>query len=220
MTDNGSVDDTPEILGRWADRGLARVIYEPGNDMADNGHEWVTRMAREAATEHGADWVIHADADEFWWPLEGTLKEARWRRFRRSYGVVLSPRVEFLARPDGPGEFYDRLTIRESRALLRPKVAHRGIPDALVLHRGQHEVTVGGDLSDAWDARSPTGPRGASHRARQEGGEGVRRAPDLGARVLHPHAALPAALLRALPAPRRAGPGRLLDGHSRACATG
>jgi|GraSoiStandDraft_4_1057263.scaffolds.fasta_scaffold38729_2 hypothetical protein len=156
VTDNGSTDRTPEILRRWADAGLVKVIDEPGDDLARNGHEWITRMAREAATEHGADWVIHGDADEFWWPLEGSIKDAL-ATIPPEYGVVIGPRAEFVARPDGPGEFYERLTLRTARFLLRPKVAHRAYPDVFVLHEGQHDVTIGADLPDAFERVRPPG---------------------------------------------------------------
>ena len=76
VTDNGSKDRTLEVLGRWADAGLLRVIQEPSPKLRDRGHEWVTRMARVAATEHGADWVVHGDADEFWWPHRAPIKDA------------------------------------------------------------------------------------------------------------------------------------------------
>jgi hypothetical protein len=158
VTDNASSDRTPAILERWAAAGLLRVISEPSRELRERGHEWVTRMARLAATEHGADWVVHGDADEFWWPLRGTIKEML-ASVPPHYGVVLGPRVEFVARPDGPGTIFDRLTYREARSMLRPKIAHRALADVIVLHRGQHDVTAGTDLEDAWQRlRTPGRP--------------------------------------------------------------
>src|SRR5690242_4824967 len=72
VTDNRSVDTTPDILHRYA-ADVVRIINEPDDDYQQ--WRWVTRMARLAATEYGADWVFHCDADEFWWPESGSLKE-------------------------------------------------------------------------------------------------------------------------------------------------
>ncbi|HSJ17870.1 MAG TPA: glycosyltransferase family 2 protein [Solirubrobacterales bacterium] len=141
VTDNGSTDGTPEILRRFEAEGVLTLIEEPSaDDFRDQAHWWVTRMARLAATDLDADWVVHADADEFWAPVGATLKQAL-ERIPGEYGVVLAPRPEFVARPDGPGEFWERMTVREARSRLRPKVAHRAEPDA-VLHRGAHDVDV------------------------------------------------------------------------------
>ena len=169
VTDNASTDGTPEILERWVGAGLARVIVEPSPELAERGHEWVTRMARLAATDHDADWVVHGDADEFWWPLEGTIGEAL-AAVPPEFGVVLGPRVEFVARPDGPGTFFDRLIYREARSMLRPKIAHRALPDVMVLHRGQHDVTAGRDAEDAWQ-RLRTPGRPVLRTVRPEGGD-------------------------------------------------
>jgi hypothetical protein len=156
VTDNGSTDDTPKILRRYADAGLAQVINEPGTDYSQRGAEWLTRMARLAATDLEADWVIHTDADEFWLPAQGTLIDAL-NAIAERYGVVVAPRTEFVGRPDGPGSFADRLTVRESRARLQPKVAHRAVPDVVVLDRGAHDVAVAGSGGDVAETLRPPG---------------------------------------------------------------
>ena len=55
-TDHRSVDGTVEILESYAREGVLRLIRELGEDV--RGSKWRTRMARLAATEHGADWVL------------------------------------------------------------------------------------------------------------------------------------------------------------------
>jgi Sulfotransferase family/Glycosyl transferase family 2 len=143
VTDNGSTDETTEILRRYSEAGLATVISEPGTDYRAQGAQWLTRMAELAASELHADWVIHTDADEFWWPVQGSLKDPL-AEIPPQYGVVVAPRVEFVGRPDGPGSFAERLTIREAHARLQPKVAHRAEPDAVSMDRGAHDVAVEG----------------------------------------------------------------------------
>src|SRR3990170_8867876 len=72
-TDNRSVDGTTEILESYEREGLVHLIREPADDRRHG--EWFTRMAQLAATEFAADWVINSDADEFWWPRGGSLKD-------------------------------------------------------------------------------------------------------------------------------------------------
>src|SRR5215208_5621461 len=154
VTDNGSTDETPEILRRYGDAGLVHVISEPGTDYRAAGAGWLTQMARFAATELDADWVIHTDADEFWWPVAGSLKETLGAIPDR-YGVVVAPRVEFVGRPDGPGSFAERLVVREASSRLQPKVAHRAEPDVVSLDRGAHDVAVEGPDGVAEVLRPP-----------------------------------------------------------------
>jgi Glycosyl transferase family 2 len=182
VTDNGSTDGTPEILRRFESDGVLTVIEEPSTeDFRDEAHWWVTRMARIAATDLDADWVVHADADEFWAPVSGTLKEAL-DGIPGEYGVVLAPRPEFVARPDGPGRFWERMTVREARSRLRPKVAHRAEPDA-VLHRGAHDVDV--DRDEGGSRHSGRAVMRAVKDERAAGADPLVWAPVFPARVLH-----------------------------------
>ena len=92
-TDNNSRDGTTEILEEYERAGCLRLIREPAEGLRQG--EWVTRMARLAAREHGADWVVHGDADEFWWPLEGDLRQAL-TVIGPDIGIVPARRVNFL----------------------------------------------------------------------------------------------------------------------------
>jgi hypothetical protein len=180
VTDNGSTDGTLEVLRRYESAGLLRLIEEPGEDFRTEAHWWVTRMARLAAAEMGADWVAHVDADEFWWPAQGSLKDVL-AGIPDEYGVVLAPRPEFPARP-GEGEWWERMTVRERRSRLRPKIAHRAEPD-VVLHRGAHDV----DFED--ETGSKHAGRAVMRAVKEDAGEAVDGrlvwAPIFPARVMH-----------------------------------
>jgi len=137
VADTGSTDGTVEILERYERAGIVR-LERPGSgyrDMKEGGEAEVTRVAGEM----GADWVIHNDADEFWWPVTGNLKDALAAVPER-YGMVVAPRTEFVPRPDASGSFADRLTIREARFLRPPKAAHRAHPNVAL--RGPHPIEI------------------------------------------------------------------------------
>jgi hypothetical protein len=138
-TDNLSQDGTTEILESFAREGHLHLIREDSAYLQQA--EWTTRMARLAATEHGADWVIHSDADEFWWPRGESLKDVL-ASIPARYGVVRALLRHFVPRPDGEPGFAERMTVRMSaqapindpRSLFRPnlKVVHRADPNVQV----------------------------------------------------------------------------------------
>jgi Glycosyl transferase family 2 len=138
VLDNGSTDRTAAILERWREAGLARVITDPDADTHEVFFEWPTRLARLAATEMGADWVINNDGDEFWYPLNGDLRDAFGTVPDDVHGL-LAPRLEFVPRADGPEPFWERMTLRERDTRVLPKVAHRATDDIRV-GPGSHHV--------------------------------------------------------------------------------
>lgn len=144
VTDHGSTDATPEILHGYEQRGVVRVLRVEGEQHHQSRR--VTRMARLAAIEHGADWVINNDGDEFWWPAAGTVHDVLSAVPDR-YGQVIAPRHDFLPTPlDGDGPFHQRLIVRKRAstnllgAPLEPKVAHRG-HRGVVVAPGNHSVS-------------------------------------------------------------------------------
>jgi glycosyl transferase family 2 len=136
VVDTGSVDGTIEILERYERAGVLRLERTIGgiHDMKSGGEESVTRLAAEM----GADWIVHNDADEFWWPAEGDLKQS-FESVPDEFGMVLAPRTEFVVRP-GDGPFAERMTVRETRFRRPAKSAHR--PSERISLRGPHPVEI------------------------------------------------------------------------------
>jgi hypothetical protein len=145
-TDNRSVDGTRETLDEYACAGRVRVLDEPADDYEQ--WLWVTRMARLAAVEHEADWVFHADGDEFWFPDPGAggLKEA-FARVPARCNVATVLRRNFPPAAHEHGHFSERLVVRDDRSLnplgqpLAGKVCHRADPDVWV-GQGNHEIAA------------------------------------------------------------------------------
>jgi glycosyl transferase family 2 len=148
-TDHRSSDGTTEILDRYAQQGYLHLIREEGDDMHEG--EWASRMARLAASEFGADWVIPSDADEFWWPRGGSLKEVLASVPER-YGVVRALLRQFVPRP-GDEFFADRMTARVSGSAPINDPTSLFRPNLKSIHRGDASVSVSAGGHTLLDSR-------------------------------------------------------------------
>ena len=151
VTDNGSVDGTLEILQGYVAGGQVRLHQDPVHRKQQ--HSTVTGMAREAHTTFGADWVLNADADEFWVAAnpELTLREALEHTpvAIQSFQV---PVIDLTGPPALSGSGFSRLVYRDNRPVeemqalgLRahstPNAVHIGSAD-IVVSQGNHTVSL------------------------------------------------------------------------------
>jgi glycosyl transferase family 2 len=141
-TDNGSVDGTAEVLQRYADLGVLELHHDPV--FRKQQHAVVTGMARRAYTEHHADWVINADADEFWAPVDKrlTLHDAL-ARIPVSLNAFTAPVTNLVGPPAMRGSGIDRLVWRDHRT--QEQLNEVGIyaqPTSDAVHRGDPNVVV------------------------------------------------------------------------------
>lgn len=150
-TDNGSVDGTTEILQRYADEGFVDLRHNPVHDKRQG--EAVTAMARDAATLYGADWVLNADADEFWLPTDRsrTLAEV-FAEIPTALGSFPVPVIDMIGAPARSGSGLGRLVYRDFRtedelravgllAHSTHDAAHVGDPEVTV-SQGNHFVSI------------------------------------------------------------------------------
>jgi Glycosyl transferase family 2 len=138
-TDNLSKDGTTEILEGYAKTGQLQLIREDGEYLRQA--DWITHMGRMAAAEFGADWVIHSDADEFWWPRGDSLKDVL-ASIPSRYGIVRALLRHFVPRPDDGASFAERMIVRMSASapINDPRSLFR--PNLKIIHRADQNVNV------------------------------------------------------------------------------
>lgn len=142
VTDNGSIDGTTSILNRYVQAGLVDLRIDPVHRKQQS--TVVTSMARDAYTQYGADWVINADADEFWVSKSSshTVKEAL-EETSKSIQSFTVPVVDMTGPPARAGTGLNRLIYRDNRtdAALRRIGLFAG-STSVAVHVGDASVEV------------------------------------------------------------------------------
>jgi glycosyltransferase involved in cell wall biosynthesis len=142
-TDNGSIDGTREILERYAGTGRVEVHDYLTKDKNQTGV--VSAMASRAAVEHHADWVINADADEFFVARDPALTlRAALSAIPQELGYFSVPVFNLTGAPARSGAGIRRLLWQDRRdeATLMERYALHAHPTADVIHVGRAGVTV------------------------------------------------------------------------------
>lgn len=115
VTDNGSRDGTAELLESYEARGRIVLHHDPVHRKQQS--ELVTAMAREAATRFKADWVINADADEFWVArMPGLSLRQAFEKIPKTVGAFNVAVYDMIGAPAADGTGLQRLTYRDQRA--------------------------------------------------------------------------------------------------------
>lgn len=153
VPEEAAAGEIGELLSWYERQGAVRRVQLGGEGPADARR---TRLARMAAAEHGAEWVLDVAAGEFWWPRGGSFEDVLGPIPSR-YAIVQGLLRPFLY-VDGTEPFHERMTTRGSlvdapaperplTGLLRP--VHRADADVAVRADGTVAVTRGVPLR-AW----------------------------------------------------------------------
>lgn len=155
VIDNDSTDATADLIGevmKWEGHGRTSVLHAAGRAYLQS--KWMTHGAEVAVRDHGADWIVPFDADEFWlapgWRDGQTVAE----RLREvgGQGASLFP-IPVIAVPiynhyctaldparTGTSFIPDYMPWRSRTPLPLHKVAFRWTPGA-VIEMGNHAVS-------------------------------------------------------------------------------
>lgn len=148
VMDNFSTDETAFILQKLAQEFNIHYMVQPRKDYSQS--QWVTVMARMAAEQFDADWVINNDADEFWVPQSRNIKKALKKipkeissiKVSRFNAVVTDGNSDVLSAFSHPRstKIFERVSLNTHGEVLPAKIMHRASRDVSV-DQGNHNVT-------------------------------------------------------------------------------
>lgn len=149
ITNNNSTDSTSKIIEEYKQKGwIIEVINETATNYEQK--EWIDRMIWRAKTKFKADWIINADADEFWYSPTGNLKD----ELKATHSNVLKVEMRSIYPEEGkpfwewaqtvkPIEDFSKYNLSKYSIFERqnPKVIHR-TAGYLQISMGNHKVKM------------------------------------------------------------------------------
>jgi hypothetical protein len=142
VTDNGSIDGTYEHLTSLI--GSIKIDLRQDFEQRKQQSECVSQMARDAHVLHGADWVINADADEFWVTQNRniTLREA-FERISPAIQSFTVPVTNMIGLPALSGSGLQRLIYPDRRTVHELEIFGLPAPPTHnAVHIGSADVEV------------------------------------------------------------------------------
>ena len=136
-------DSLSGLLNAYERAGAVHVVRPQG--ATNDGEAW-TSMARLAASEHDADWVINSDTGEFWWPRGESLNDVL-APIPPRYTVVQALLRTFAAGPEQDAAFSERMTLRSSLRDVEHDVPRQSAAMLRRVHRATPDVVVHADRS-------------------------------------------------------------------------
>jgi len=144
-------EEVDEILGAYEREGFLRKI--PAPEGADDARVR-TSLARVAADEVGAEWLIDSGTDEFWLPRGESLKDVL-APIPPRYGLVQALVRVFLPRPDDGPAFYERMTVRRAPGSVDDEAMGRLEWALRPVYRVRPDLVLGLDREATLDGRVP-----------------------------------------------------------------
>jgi hypothetical protein len=163
ISTDASTDGTREIYEKYKNKGWVLEIMDESGENFDQKY-WVDKMILSARDKYGADWIINADVDEFWYCKNGSIKDelagiSENKIFAYLYNMICENSVDVLMNMKKVVRHFPKKVEAELIAQNKlsrfsqftpsvKKVIHRA-KDYLKIHSGNHDV----DMLSNWSRK-------------------------------------------------------------------